>query len=371
MERTETIKLGEVLKYEQPTKYIVESTNYNDMFETPVLTAGQTFILGYTDETNNIYSNNLPVIIFDDFTTAIKYVDFPFKVKSSAMKILSTNENIADIKYLFYYMSTIKADTELHKRYWISQYANIQIPLPPLDIQKQIAATLDKASHLIELRKQQLEKMDLLIKSKFIEMFGDPVTNPMGWDNVRLNTICKKITDGTHSSPKNYGDGTYKYITAKNIKTNGFDFSNITYINEKAHREIYNRCNSEYGDILYIKDGVTTGIAQINTLHEEFSLLSSVALLKHDRKKITNYYLRETLNNSNMYTTIRKNMGGAAITRLTIAKINTIVIPLPPITIQNHYTEFVESVEQVKLIIQKSLEKMEMNYKALMQKYFG
>ena len=114
-----TVSLGEVLEYEQPTKYIVDNTNYDDEFEIPVLTAGKSFLLGYTNETHNVFSN-VPVIIFDDFTTAFKYVDFPFKVKSSAMKILKANKEIADIRFLYYRMMKTGIDTELHKRYWIS-----------------------------------------------------------------------------------------------------------------------------------------------------------------------------------------------------------------------------------------------------------
>ena len=247
----------------------------------------------------------------------------------------------------------------------------IKIYLPPLEEQKRIAAILDKASSLIDLRKQQLEKMDLLIKSKFIDMFGDPVTNPKGWEVKKLKDICTKLTDGTHFSPENLEKGQYKYVTAKNIKENGFDFTNISYVNEKVHREIFSRCNPEYGDILYIKDGVTAGIAQINTLNEEFSLLSSVALLKQNRKIVNKYYFREALNNNHMYDRIRENMGGAAITRLTIAKINVLRIPVPPTELQNQFAEFVEKVEKQKAVMQQSMEKMETNYKALMQEYFG
>ena len=93
---------GEIVNYEQPTKYIVSSTDYNDEYQTPVLTAGQTFILGYTDETEGIYeaSKEKPVIIFDDFTGAIKWVDFPFKVKSSAMKMLTANTQRTTLRYV-------------------------------------------------------------------------------------------------------------------------------------------------------------------------------------------------------------------------------------------------------------------------------
>ena len=119
------VKLDDVLKYEQPTNYIVESINYNNSFPIPVLTAGKSFILGYTDETYGVY-NDVPVIIFDDFTTAFHYVDFPFKVKSSAMKILKPVKEKADLRYLYYKMHTITVDTDLHKRYWISKYSQLE-----------------------------------------------------------------------------------------------------------------------------------------------------------------------------------------------------------------------------------------------------
>src|SRR3989338_2021853 len=140
-----TKKLGEVLDYEQPGKYIVNSKNYSNDYKTPVLTAGKTFVLGNTDEKENIFpAEKLPVIIFDDFTTAIKFVDFPFKVKSSAMKILHAKKGVAYIKYLFYLMQTIELNHVTHKRYWISEYSQLEIPLPPIAEQKKIVAKLER-----------------------------------------------------------------------------------------------------------------------------------------------------------------------------------------------------------------------------------
>ena len=128
------VKLSEVVNYEQPTKYIVKSTKYDDNFEIPVLTAGQTFILGYTNEKNNIYqaTKENPIIIFDDFTGAFKWVDFPFKVKSSAMKILTADENRTFIRYIYHVMGKIGFSSDKHKRLWISLYSNFQIPLHPI-----------------------------------------------------------------------------------------------------------------------------------------------------------------------------------------------------------------------------------------------
>ena len=134
-------RLEDFIEYEQPQAYIVDSTNYSDEYETPVLTAGKSFIIGYTNETNGIF-NNVPVLIFDDFTTDSKYVDFPFKVKSSAIKILKVNSRI-NIKYVSYFMNITRLISETHKRYWISEYSKLSILIPPKAEQDRIVEQVE------------------------------------------------------------------------------------------------------------------------------------------------------------------------------------------------------------------------------------
>lgn len=156
-------ELGELLIYEQPTAYIVNSTEYSDSYKTPVLTAGKSFILGYTNETDNIFGK-LPVILFDDFTTATQFVNFKFKVKSSAMKILNVNTELVNPKYIFYRMQTIQFDHSTHKRYWIQQYSKLKVQIPPIVEQERIVAKieelfsdLDNAVETLNATKVQLE----------------------------------------------------------------------------------------------------------------------------------------------------------------------------------------------------------------------
>ena len=137
-----------LLLYEQPTNYIVRDTAYKIEYKTPVLTAGKSFILGYTNEEDNIFSE-LPVIIFDDFTTESKYVDFPFKVKSSAMKILHINTDFVLPKYAFYLMQATQIDHDNHQRYWISTYSQEEIALPPLKEQERILSALEQYFKLL------------------------------------------------------------------------------------------------------------------------------------------------------------------------------------------------------------------------------
>ena len=155
----EVKKLGDYLDYEQPTQYIVSDTEYNDNNETPVLTAGKTFILGFTNEEFGIY-RNIPVIIFDDFTTAIKFVDFPFKVKSSAMKILKPKNEKVNLRFVYEIMQQIEYPMGVgdHKRHWIGEYQHIEIKVPSPHEQTNIAVILSDMDAEIDILGKKLEK---------------------------------------------------------------------------------------------------------------------------------------------------------------------------------------------------------------------
>lgn len=172
--------LGEVANYEQPTKYLVKSKDYDDDFKTPVLTAGKTFVLGYTNETNGIYqASKNPVIIFDDFTTANKWVDFDFKAKSSAMKMISSvDENQFLLKYIYYWLNTLPSglvDGD-HKRQWISNFANKKIPIPPLSVQSQIVAILDTFDTLTQSISEGLPK-EIQLRQTQYEYYRERLLN--------------------------------------------------------------------------------------------------------------------------------------------------------------------------------------------------
>ena len=208
-------ELGELLTYEQPTAYIVESTEYDDSFSIPVLTAGKSFILGYTNETEGIF-NKLPVIIFDDFTTATQYVNFPFKVKSSAMKILHINTELVLPKYIYYRMQIIQFDHSTHKRYWIQQYSKLKVIIPPLPEQERIVARieelfsqLDAGSEMLKTTKAQLAVYrqavlkeafrSLTVKKPVREMSSIVTSGSRGWAKYYADTGPRfiRITDLT------------------------------------------------------------------------------------------------------------------------------------------------------------------------------
>lgn len=163
-------KLGDCLDYIQPTKYLVSNTEYDNSYSTPVLTAGKTFILGYTNETNGIFENNLPVIIFDDFTTATQFVDFPFKAKSSAMKILIAKEGI-NIKFIYEAMQVMNYEVGGHERHWISKFAPLEILIPSTEEQIKIANFLSAIDEKINHCQSQIEKTEVWKKGLLQQMF--------------------------------------------------------------------------------------------------------------------------------------------------------------------------------------------------------
>ncbi|MFR3454642.1 MAG: restriction endonuclease subunit S [Coprococcus eutactus] len=180
-----------------------------------------------------------------------------------------------------------------------------------------------------------------------------PFEVPEGWEWVRLVSICLKVTDGTHHSPDNFPTGEYKYITAKNIKLNGIVLDDITYVTAEVHKEIFARCNPEFGDILYIKDGATSGIATVNTLHEEFSMLSSVALLKPSIG-IDNWYMCYAMQSPYFYNTTRGDMKGVGITRITLNMLTSRLIPIPPQNEQRQISANTSKLIELIVSIEKS-----------------
>jgi type I restriction enzyme S subunit len=162
--------LDKCLDYQQPTAYLVSDTNYSDAYRTPVLTAGKTFILGYTNEQHGIFSDNLPVIIFDDFTTATQFVDFPFNAKSSAMKILQA-KNGANIKFMYEVMQMLAYEVGVHERHWISRFAPMLVLVPHPTEQQKIADCLSSIDDLISAQSQKLETLKTHKKALMQQLF--------------------------------------------------------------------------------------------------------------------------------------------------------------------------------------------------------
>jgi len=322
--------LGEVTEYEQPTAYLVKSTNYKDTYPTPVLTAGKTFILGYTDETDGIYQASLhPVIIFDDFTTAHKWVDFDFKAKSSAMKmIISKDESQVLLRYIYHWLNTLPSELAEgdHKRQWISNFSNKKIPLPPLPVQQEIVRILDKFTTLeaeleaeLEARKKQYEYYrNELLKFENIE--------EMGWR--KLGDLCD-FQNGFAFKSTLFKDSGLPIIRITNITGSTVDCENIQFFDPADYKK-ENPLDYivEKGDILIAMSGATTGKIGYYDYDEKAYLNQRVGKFIPRRELLNNRYLYHFLQTrrSLLYT----YAGGGAQPNLSSNDLkNKLMIPIP------------------------------------------
>jgi type I restriction enzyme, S subunit len=282
------------------------------------------------------------------------------------------------------------------------QVKSLPIPLPPLKEQKRIAekvqrllSKIEEAMQLIKEAKETFEIRRAAILDKAfcgeltakwrednfvkinIESY-DKVENgnyniPENWLWVKLKDVCLKITDGTHHSPKSFPTGDFMYITAKNIKEDGIDLSNITFVNKEVHHEIYSRCDVKINDVLYIKDGATTGVATVNTIDEEFSLLSSVGVIRPNQELLDSYYLKYCLNSPRIKEYMLGNMSGIAIRRLTLKKIKESFIPLPPLSEQKRIVSILQNIEEKDSHFVKAIDlkdKLEIIKQSILSKAF-
>ena len=335
----EFISLDKVINYEQPTKYIVKSTDYDDRFEIPVLTPGQMFILGYTDEKEGIYnaSKDNPVIIFDDFTTSFQWVDFKFKVKSSAMKILKSKpktENIAYFRYLYYAMKNIKYVPVDHARQWISKYSKFHIPLPPLPVQQEIVRILDTFTELIkelnaelDARRKQYEYYRNLLLT-----FDDARKKRLNIKWMRLGEIgrismCKRIMK-VQTTPEGevpfYKIGTFGGIPDAYIS-----------------KELYEEYKSKYpfpkkGDVLISASG-TIGRTVIYDGKPAYFQDSNIIWVDNDEKIVLNKYLY-------YYYQLQpwKVSTGGVIKRLYNYNLEQTVIAVPPLEEQQRIVNILD-----------------------------
>ncbi|OFQ18649.1 MULTISPECIES: restriction endonuclease subunit S [Haemophilus] len=346
------IPLGDVADYEQPTKYLVNSTVYNDNYPTPVLTAGKTFILGYTNEDEGIYfASKSPVIIFDDFTTANKWVDFDFKAKSSAMKMItSKNEKFALLKYIYYWLNTLpnnQTDGD-HKRQWISNYANKLIPIPPLSVQTEIVKILDALTALTsELTSE------LTLRRKQYEYYREKL---LSFDSLgRLNTEVakKKLIDLAYFQN---GKGHEKNIDEKGL----FIVINSKFISTNGTVKKY--CNEQIvplfkDDILIVMSDLPNGKALAKTFFvkkdNKYTLNQRIGRItvKEDSELLPSF-VNYFLNRNNQLT---KYDNGTDQTNLRKDQILDVEIPIPPLEEQQRIVSILDKFETLTNSITEGL----------------
>lgn len=361
--------LDELLLYEQPTKYIVESTKYDDSYETPVLTAGKSFILGYTDEKDGIFEKDrLPVIIFDDFTTASQFVNFPFKVKSSAMKILNVNTELVLPKYIYYRMQIIQIDHDTHKRYWIQHYSKIKISIPSLDEQTKIVEKIEEIFSQIDDGVNILNQTEIKLRLYYQAVLNECI----GTDNLRSIQSCIEEM-GQGWSPKCervpiLNDDEWAVITTTAVQPGEFIFSE----NKKLPVNLEPREKHELvvGDVLITRAGPRSrcGVCcMVKKTKKKLINCDKVYRIKVNKDVIYPEYLEMVLNSPEFQKQIAfcKTGGSDSGVNLTQDRFLAIQIPVPDLFLQKKIMDEVSKRLSIYNCIENTIESVSIQSEAL------
>src|SRR5574337_890884 len=329
-------KLGEIFNYEQPTKYIVKSTEYDDNFNTPVLTAGKSFLLGYTDEISGIKNATVenPVVIFDDFTTGSHYVDFPFKIKSSAMKLLSLNDNSDNFYFMFNTLKNIKYVPQSHERHWISKFSSFEIYKPSQEEQQKIGSFFKQIDNTIALHQRKLDLLKEQKKGYLQKMFpknGEKVPELRfagfadDWEQrkfdecfnfpVSTNSLSRALLNYDEGDIKSvhYGDILIKYPAILNIKND-----KIPYITG-GKLEKYKSSLLENGDLIFAdaaEDETVGKAVEVNGLTEENLVAGLHIIVARSKDKKAEFFLGYYINSNTYHRQLLRLIQGSKVSSI-------------------------------------------------------
>lgn len=252
-------------------------------------------------------------------------------------------------------------------------FDNTVIPFPTLEEQEEIAQIINHASGIIFARQQQLQKLDELVKARFVELFGSLNDNEKGLDIVSIEELCTLIKDGTHQTPTYTEDkqNGFKFLSSKDVMTQKICWDDIKYIPAELHEKLYATIQPQRNDILMSKNGVNYGVAAVNDTDEIFDIYVSLALLRPITDKVNPVYLRCVINNPDTKCQFDSSIKGIGVPNLHLGEIKKTKVLLPPIDKQNEFVAFVEQTDKSKVVVQKALDEAQTLFASLMQEYFG
>ena len=373
--------MGEIFKYEQPQAYIVESTEYDDKNETPVLTAGQSFILGYTDEQFGIKqaSEESPVIIFDDFTTSSHYVDFPFKVKSSAMKLLTLNNPNDNIHCAYNVLQNIGFVPVSHERHWISTFAKFEVLLPKsADEQEKIGQYFANFDRLITLHQRKYEKLHNIKKSMLEKMFPKNGSNvpeirfkgfTEAWEQRKLEDIYGSIGNAfVGTATPYYVESGHFYLESNNIKDGQINHNTEVFIND----EFYEKQKDKWlhtGDMVMVQSG---HVGHAAVIPEELNNSAAHALImfRNPKEEIEPYFLNYQYQTLKSKKKIENITTGNTIKHILASEMQQFEVDMPELAEQKKIAEYFSGLDHLITLHQRELEKLQNIKKSMLEKMF-
>lgn len=346
----------------------IQTKEYLPKGKYPIIDQGQDEIAGYRNDPEGLFTD-VPAIIFGDHTRVVKYIDKPCFLGADGVKLLCPVQKDANCKFLYYQLKNARIpDTGYNRHFkWVKA---LDFFMPSNGEQESIVVNLDEIATLITLRKQQLSKLNELVKSRFIEMFGDPVCNPMGWTKGTIRDVVTDVKYGT-SRPASEG-GKYKYLRMGNITYDGhLDLSDLKYI-DIPDNEV-DKCIVRKGDVLFNRTNSKELVGKTCVFDlDEPMIIAGYIIRVRTNEKVIPLYLSMVLNSQYGKKTLAE-MCKAIIGQANInaQELQNISILIPPLPLQNQFADFVQQVDKSKSETKLGLEKLELLKNALMQKYFG
>lgn len=295
-----------------------------------------------------------------------------------SVAVLHPNVEICDSRYLMYALQANRNHIEsrakgvAQKGIYLKEVADIELQIPLLSEQTHRVKVLDKIAFVIKFHQKQLQKLDELVKARFVEMFGELHYNRHGFKIVSVEEVCTMVKDGTHQTPQYTTDDIhgFKFLSSKDVMSQKVDWKNIKYISSELHEKLYSTLKPQRDDILMSKNGVNYGVAAVNDSDEVFDIYVSLALLR-PKPIINPIYFRCVLNNPDTKEQFDSSIKGIGVPNLHLGEIKKTKILLPPIKLQNQFAAFVHQVDKSKVAVQKSLDEAQLLFDSLMQHYFG
>lgn len=346
----------------------LQTNEYKDSGRYAIIDQGQNNIAGYTDETEGVFSD-VPAIVFGDHTRVVKYIDTPCYLGADGVKLLKAKIPNPNYKYLYYALSHAEIPNTGYNRHfkWLKE---VNIKMPDVHEQQAIVSVLDMVENLCAFRKQQLAKLDKLVKARFVELFGDVIQNEKRWEQYTFSDIATSRLGKMLDAKQQTGKNAYPYLANFNVQWFRFEIENLNKMDfNEADRQEFELCD---GDLLVCEGGE---IGRCAVWHNEIQpcyFQKALHRVRCNQRIVLPDYVAWWFKYNCDHRGFAAIEGAkATIAHLPGAKLKALKVPAPPMELQNQFVTFLKQADKSKLTIQQSLDKLETLKKALMQKYFG
>ena len=347
-----------------PTSEYLENGKY------PIIDQGQNDIAGYYDSDDGLFED-VPTIVFGDHTRIVKYIDKPCFLGADGVKLLCPVSKDTNCKYLFYQLAHADIPNTGYNRHfkWVKA---LNFKIPSSDEQNHVVEVLDKVTELISLRKQQLARLDELVKARFVEMFGDAKLNPYDFPCNSLSEYILFLTSGSRGWSQYFTDNGEYFITIKNVKNCRITLQDVQYVIPPDNAEA-KRTKVQENDLLI---SITADLGRTGVVPKEIAkhgayINQHLTCIRLNLEKVNPIYVAYYMESDAGKEQFASKNQSAVKAGLNFNAINSLKLIVPPLSLQNDFAAFVERVDQQKQTVQQSLDKLELMKKALMQEYFG